>query len=384
MVQSGNTKPLSYRVSTAPTTISDMSQRPPSPVGNKRPIVCLVPVKNERWILDLFLATTSLWADHIIVADQQSDDGSRDIIARHPKAILIENRESRFNEPERQALLIAEARTRFPGAILFALDADEILSPEWVDSQEWALIQNAEPGTQVLMRWANLRPGLRWHSFGRWVLCGFVDDGITPHVGRPIHSPRLPTPANAPAIKCQTIRILHYRSFDPLRMESKHRWYQCWELLNQQNRHPIKQYRFYHSVDSPRLHKLRFFPQRWLQAYAGMGIDLRAPLIEHAYWWDAQILSWFAKHGVLTFRRLAIWDVDWGRMGRSHGATTPVTDPRTWSDRLVHSWLRNTQFMHRFPPVQFIDLLLRYCWGQHQPAAGTMPSTEASHSADKS
>lgn len=361
-----------------------MHQHPPSSIGSKRPLVCLVPVKNERWILDLFLAATSLWADHIIVADQNSDDGSRDIIARHPKAILIENRESRFNEPERQALLIAEARMRFPGALLFALDADEILSPEWMDSQEWALIKNAAPGTQIRMRWANLRPGLTWHSLGRWVLCGFVDDGIAPHAGRPIHSPRLPTPSNAPVIDCKTIRILHYRSFDPLRMDSKHRWYQCWELLNNQNRHPIHQYRFYNSVDSPRLHKLRLFPKRWLVTYAKMGIDLRAPLIEQVYWWDAQILSWFAKHGVPTFRRLAIWDVDWGRMSQLHGVATTVTDPRTWSDRLVHGWLRKTQLMHRLPPIQLIDLLLRCWWGQHRPTAHATPSTEAQPKSDRS
>ena len=54
-------------------------------------IICLVPVKNEAWILDRCLATASTWADVIIVADQMSTDNSREIALKYPKVQLIEN-----------------------------------------------------------------------------------------------------------------------------------------------------------------------------------------------------------------------------------------------------------------------------------------------------
>ena len=87
--------------------------------------------------MDRFLKCTSLWADHIIIADQQSTDGSREIAARYPKVILIDNLSPTFNEPERQKLLLEKART-IPGQrLLIALDADEILTANFMNSSEW-------------------------------------------------------------------------------------------------------------------------------------------------------------------------------------------------------------------------------------------------------
>jgi len=79
-------------------------------LSNSRPIIiCLTPVKNESWILEKFLKCASLWADHIIVADQNSQDNSREIAAKFPKVHIINN-PSQFHEGERQALLLREAR----------------------------------------------------------------------------------------------------------------------------------------------------------------------------------------------------------------------------------------------------------------------------------
>ena len=77
----------------------------------KKPfLICLTPVKNEAWILHAFLKATSLWADYIIIADQMSTDGSREIALSYPKVILIDNDNQEFNEVERQKMLIDKAR----------------------------------------------------------------------------------------------------------------------------------------------------------------------------------------------------------------------------------------------------------------------------------
>ena len=42
----------------------------------KPKLIVITPVKNESWILEKFLTFTSLWADYIIIADQNSTDNS--------------------------------------------------------------------------------------------------------------------------------------------------------------------------------------------------------------------------------------------------------------------------------------------------------------------
>ena len=55
-------------------TTATQSQRPT--------VIVICAVRNEAWILPRFLAVASHIADHIIVADQGSTDGSRDICRR--------------------------------------------------------------------------------------------------------------------------------------------------------------------------------------------------------------------------------------------------------------------------------------------------------------
>ena len=111
-------------------------------------IICLIPVKNEAWILDRCLQTASLWADKIIVADQMSDDGSPEIAVKYSKVQLIRNTSAQFNEPERQKLLIDAARKiPYDGKkLLIALDADEMLTANLLDSPEWQTILDAPVG----------------------------------------------------------------------------------------------------------------------------------------------------------------------------------------------------------------------------------------------
>src|SRR5437773_8466501 len=49
--------------------------------------IALVPVRNDAWILEHSLACWSAFCDAIIVSDQDSTDGSRDIYKRFPKVV---------------------------------------------------------------------------------------------------------------------------------------------------------------------------------------------------------------------------------------------------------------------------------------------------------
>ena len=171
-------------------------------------IICLTPIKNESWILDRFLKCASLWADYIIIADQQSNDGSREIVYRYPKVKLIDNSSTSFNEPERQALLINTAREIPEPRLLVALDADEFLTANFMTSPEWAAALEAPRGTIIRFQRSELLPSLSacWLPAIHFPYA-FMDDG-SPHIGQKIHSPRVPTPPSAPTITLKTIKVL--------------------------------------------------------------------------------------------------------------------------------------------------------------------------------
>lgn len=312
----------------------------------KPTIICLTPVKNEAWILDRFLQCASVWADYIIIADQCSDDGSREIALNYSKVILLNNQTEGFNEHVRQALLLKAARELAGPRLLVTLDADEILSASWMSSVEWQEMLEAPAGTVGTLRLANIHPDFRsyWeprHDFPRI----FMDDG-TSYQGTDMHGVRLPRPPNAPTIHLKDIKMLHYQYASWKRMESKHRWYQCWERLNHPERRPIDIYRQYHHMYAIPEDKFKPLPHEWFVGYEEQGIDMTSVKEQPVYWWDHEVLGWYEKHGAAHFRREAVWDIDWTEIAR---ITNPnnngksFKDPRSPFERLAHYWLRNSQ-----------------------------------------
>jgi glycosyltransferase involved in cell wall biosynthesis len=71
--------------------------------------IVLMPVKNEDWILEYSLSCASLWADYIIVADQNSTDRTPEICKNFDKVIYIKN-DSQFHSGAVRRLLLEEAR----------------------------------------------------------------------------------------------------------------------------------------------------------------------------------------------------------------------------------------------------------------------------------
>lgn len=308
-------------------------------------VVCLTPVKNEAWILDRFLQCASLWADHIIIADQQSTDGSRQIASSYSKVSLIDNLCKPFNEPERQQMLLQRARQFPEPRLIITLDADEFLTADFQTSPEWQTVLQSSPGTVIEFQWANILPTLRdcWLVGDRPL--GFMDDG-TLHAGTDIHSPRIPLPSCAPVIKLRTVKVLHFQYTDWARMESKHRWYQCWERLNHPQRRAIDVYRQYHHMYAIPEDAIEPMPREWLAGYESRGIDMTTVRSEPFYWWDREVLDWFNRFGTARFRREAVWDIDWvalaNRMDTQFDSTR-IRDPRNRFEKSVHRWLRKTQ-----------------------------------------
>jgi hypothetical protein len=324
-------------------------------------VICVTPVKNEAWILDRFLTCASLWADVIVVADQGSEDGSREIARSFPKVRLVENSGSAYDEGARQRLLLDAAR-EIPGPrLIVALDADEALSANALTAAEWDVARAAEPGTVLEFDWVNLLPGLeRCWIPPEPVPFGFVDDG-SPHDGAAIHSTRLPTPATAERMRLRQVKVLHYQYVNWARMKSKQCWYQCWEALNNPSKRPIQLYRQYHHMDAMPEDQQHPVDPEWFRAYDASGAGPGSLANGHASHYDAEVLDWLVEHGGNRFRRLGIWDVDWEQAAAELGRDLPpdaTRDPRSASERAVHGWLARTQARSGDRRVRWLQRLL--------------------------
>ena len=308
-------------------------------------IICLTPVKNEAWILNKFLQSASLWADHIIIADQNSTDGSRQIAQRFPKVIFVENKSEVFDELIRQRLLLNEARKISAPRLLIALDADEFLTPNFIYSPEWDIILTAKAGTVMDFQWINISPDLKnyWLHKKNSPLA-FMDDG-TEHAGKKIHNQRISSPPNAHRIKLQDIKVLHLQYADWPRMESKHRWYQCWERINNPKRSAVDIYRQYHHMYGIKNSEIRPIPEEWIKDYRKLGIDILDIPKHESYWWDAEVLKYLNEYGSITFRKEDIWDIDWVSRAKLSGYSNfdNFKDPRNVFEKMVHRCLKKTQ-----------------------------------------
>jgi hypothetical protein len=315
--------------------------------GNGPVVVCLTPVRNEQPVLQRFLDSAALWADHIVVLDQCSTDGSRDVAAMHPKVRLLVNDDPTYDEFARQQRLLEAAR-EIPGRlVLVALDADEALSANVIRSWAWREALNAEPGTILRLRWASVLPGFKraWIS-PDLIAFGLVDDGRE-HAGHAIHSGRIPARSDQPALALEDVKVLHYQFAAWERNKSKQRWYQCWERLHHPRKRPIQLYRQYHALDALPESEVQALDPDWFDAYHAAGLNMMSmPPEAPWYRWDEEVLEWLIQHGPHRFERLNIWEPDYDALARQLGLSTNgvrLNDPRGWTTRLIHRWLGRTQ-----------------------------------------
>lgn len=310
---------------------------------NRPKIICLTPVRDEAWILERFLACASLWADHIIIADQHSTDGSREIAARFPKVILVDNPPGdNFNEYQMRSVLFDRAR-EIPGPrILVVLDADEVLTANCQSSPEWQMILNAEPGITFQLSCLNLWPGSQQYWHGMLFKRIYVDDDAPYATDNVIHTNHLPKSVNSSLVTLQEIHFLHFKYTDWARMESRNRWYQCWELINCPTRHPIDLFRLHHLQDYvEQNNQLRTVKPEWFARYEEQGIEMRSVQVASAYRWDNEVTKLLKEHGSEYFSALDIWE------------RQETNDPRSKSQKLLHHYLRATQPAYvRWRPYQ--------------------------------
>ena len=276
-------------------------------------IVVVTPVRNEAWILERFLSVTSRFADHIIIADQRSTDDSRAICGRHPKVRVIDNPTDEFNERERQLLLLRHARALVPAPrVILALDADEILAANALETPSWRAMLDARPGTIVCFERVDLyETPDQCMRHDRLTPLGYVDDDVE-HAPRDMHSVRVPIPDYARRLLLDDIAVLHYSALRPTALAAKLRWYSVIENVRGTCPWVFKRrLRYAMHVDFTGAGRLERCPAEWFRGWEDAGIDMRTVVQEQYHWYDFEVLRQFSQHGTQKFWLDDIWDFDW-------------------------------------------------------------------------
>lgn len=321
-------------------------------------VVVLTPIRNESWVLETFLSAVSLWADHIILSDQNSTDSSMKIADQHVNVSVIANTSELYNEAENRKLLLAEARRLFgTNNLLFSLDADEVLSPEILDKNYQQYLKNLVPGTGIRFKLANVSPDRKTYWSTTMAPTAFIDDGRDPNFEGEIHFPRTCFSDFREIVETD-LSVIHLQYVAPRRTERKHVWYQMWEFIHSPKMGAVEIYRRYHHTSSLKEREKLALPKSWQAAYKSAGVDIFKFEQLDKFWWDEQIVNWESKAGLAHFRKL---DVD--------SFFRDVKLVRSTLDNLALWYLSKTQKYYRpsvFNPVfigiYFVDRILGLIW----------------------
>ena len=311
---------------------------------NKPKLIVLTPVRNEAWILRAFLAATSLWADKIIIADQMSTDGSREIYrefsyraANKCELIVIDNTRKDMHQAATRRLLFDKAREVLNGdtnAILFTLDADEFLSGDFLQSNDWKRILESEPDDAFCWRWMNLKEGdpTKYSNFRHYYWAVHVSNtiwkGLFPN--NFIHEWRLPWPPHCTKEKeynLDELRSLHFARVNTLRQRNKERFYQVSSLGTKSSWNVLNIYRMYHREDTIEYYDVPTDVYDW---YLSQDVNLWTliNLTDDGAHYTNMVLNYFRRDGVHKYALLDIWDETWCTKNN-------IKNPQTWYHRLI-------------------------------------------------
>lgn len=285
----------------------------------ERPLLIVVSiVRNEAWVLDAFLSASSLWADKIIIADQMSADGSREIYKRYPKVHVIDNDMPNMHQAAARRLVLDETKRILNGntnAVLFALDADEVLEGDFMQSTAWEQIINSQPNDCFEWSWMNLLPGdaTRYNVPTPYYWAIHVSDqmwqGIFPDNN--VHEWRLPFPSPFDhEIVLDNFYSLHYGYYNVKRQKNKERFYQVNSLEDRKRYNVINVYRQYHNVNKPKEYVV---PDDAYAYYQQNGLDILSMLNleDDGAHYTKEIKAYFDRNGTAKYAMLDIWNEEW-------------------------------------------------------------------------
>jgi glycosyltransferase involved in cell wall biosynthesis len=273
-------------------------------------IVAVTPAKNEARLLPSFLSFLSSFCDHVIIADQQSTDGSQDIYRQFPKVVVIQNKRTSHSNEVRWDLL-SKAREIEGDNLIVCLDVDERI-PVHTIPQIIEHLRKSGSGTSVSLPWIQLwkKPSqyrVDWPWGNNYKECIFFDDRIVSYEKSIVindHTSRIPT--TAPEKKYRLPQpLIHLQYLYSEEVQLKQAWYRCKEFIQNPQKSRSINLKYESSLDTGRV-RLMKTPTEWI------GDDTFLPgNIQNipSTWHLQEILSMFKKHSITFFEPLEIWHI---------------------------------------------------------------------------
>ncbi|MES2308911.1 MAG: hypothetical protein V4507_08635, partial [Verrucomicrobiota bacterium] len=258
----------------------------------------------------------------------------------------------------RRSDLFYAARQIHSQAIVFTLDADEILSAEILNPKTRSEIihQLGLPGSSLLLPWIMLWKSpleYRTEPYGiwsqRWMRCIYWDDGKSevPYEGF-LHFPRVPRAFHQGEVLFQ-LPLLHYQFSAWKRTSIKQAHWRIleWEKGPQTLLNSLRINLLYAIARDTWDAKTTSIPLRWLQNYQDHGVDLTSPIDEPYPWHLQEILSLLLKNGSKRYALLDIWDLPWSAY---HKKLIPreekeLQDPRPSWIKIYHDLIYGISYL---------------------------------------
>ena len=274
--------------------------------------IALLPVKNEAWVLEHTLRCLSAFCDVILVNDQQSTDGARDIGRQFPKVVWIDSPESHICEQARWQLWDV-AREYDGHNLLWCTDADELVSPSRMRAFLNQRYEELSGGVVVDALYCHVWNNPTQYRAGLGVYSpylkavGIVDDRRRDYDrsrSLPLHEERVPIGADTVRVHAEVAPVLHLQWLLPNRSQMRQAWYRCRELLHGER--DVQAINAHYAGTLPEWRvPTAPIPPEWLE-----GVTLPDPRIDQEpTWQQAEIIRWFDTRGVEFFEPLEIWHV---------------------------------------------------------------------------
>jgi hypothetical protein len=276
---------------------------------SKPVVICLMPVKNEVDLLPITLPIISQYSDVIIIADQMSDDGSREVYKKFPKVKVIDNLREGHSNQVRWDLL--KAAREYDGAkIILCLDADEYIPPaiffKFIKST------NFKPGDSFRFPWIQLwKKHNYFNDSGVWYKnyqrAMWVDDDKTNYETEVIindHTSRIPAGFLNDCKRIDSVPIIHLQWVSWDKTQLKQALYRCSELVKSPKSFFVINDSYEHSLDSNRIKK-NIVPPEWTDGINSLEtVETLKPT-----WHFNEIIKLFDNNGIEFFEPLQIWHI---------------------------------------------------------------------------
>ena len=331
-------------------------------IKNHPLIIVITPVRNEAWVLDAFLACASSWADHIILADQHSTDGTREIAARYDKVMVVDNDLPEMNQAAARRLLFEEVDRIEGDKIVFALDADEFLSEGFENTEGWKRIVESKPNEIFCFKWLNLygdyRHALPETGFMEWA-CHFgpdmkLADEYWQCEQRAVHEMRVPCLPieRAEYVMIPDIRFVHLSFINPVRTRNKQDFYEVSTLAKlKEPKSAVTMFRTYHRP-SPKVRLLENEAVLYCKGNQGYNASQLVNGDDVGQYYLDEMLAIFGRDGTGKYLKLCIWD-------NPYLKAAGVNPKLPLGIRLLHWYLRKTKTVSDTKIVKILDKILK-------------------------